>query len=308
MKKMLSRISRALANWSLCAIGIVFAFASSLTAMQVSAAPPSPPISPRSPAPLRTPASAQLSAPEITAIFSQRLKSHLEVPAPEQLAYAAKLQQALLEARVADAGAQYILLVDRNPLVQTLFIYWKPAQGAWQFVAAAPVATGKAGRFDHYLTPLGVFPHTLANPDFRAQGTKNQLGIRGYGTKGMRVYDFGWASSERGWGKGGQSIMRLQMHATDPGALEARLGQPGSKGCVRIPALLNQLIDHYGLIDADYEEDARRGTHLWLLRPDREPVPTPGRYMVVIDSGGKLKPAWLLPKPAAPATPVKVTP
>jgi hypothetical protein len=36
-----------------------------------------------------------------------------------------------------------------------------------------------------------VFEHTLDNPDFRAEGTVNEFGIRGYGTKGMRIFDFG---------------------------------------------------------------------------------------------------------------------
>ena len=42
--------------------------------------------------------------------------------------------------------------------------------------------------------------HSLANMDFRAEGTFNDNGIRGYGRKGMRVFDFGWVVSERGWG------------------------------------------------------------------------------------------------------------
>ena len=50
----------------------------------------------------------------------------------------------------------------------------------------------------------------------RAEGTRNALGIRGYGERGMRVYDFGWVMGDRGWGTGGRSAMRLQMHATDP--------------------------------------------------------------------------------------------
>jgi len=50
---------------------------------------------------------------------------------------------------------------------------------AWRLVGAAPVSTGLPGRFEHFTTPLGVFEHSLANPDFRAEGTKNQFGIRG---------------------------------------------------------------------------------------------------------------------------------
>lgn len=242
---------------------------------------------------------APKTAQELVSAFAARSKSNLPIPAEIQSAYAAKLQQTLRDAKLADLPSQYILLVDRNRHVQTLFIYWKNPQGAWQFVWAAPVSTGRTGRFDHYLTPLGVFEHSVANHDYRAQGTRNDAGIRGYGSKGMRVYDFGWATSERGWGKGTPGIMRLQMHATDPGLLESRLGQPASKGCVRIPSELNRLIDHYGLIDADYDALAKQGKGMWILRPDREQVATPGRYLVVVDSAANTRPAWL-PVPAAP--------
>ena len=46
--------------------------------------------------------------------------------------------------------------------------------------------------------------------------------------------------------------MRLQMHATDADRLEPLLGSARSKGCIRIPASLNRLLDHFGLLDADY--------------------------------------------------------
>jgi len=51
----------------------------------------------------------------------------------------------------------------------------------------------------------------------------------------MRVFDFGWAQGERGWGSGGLSQLRLQMHTTDPDYLEQHLGSAMSKGCIRIP-------------------------------------------------------------------------
>ena len=91
----------------------------------------------------------------------------------------------------------------------------------------------------------------------------------------MRVYDFGWVEAERGWGKGGRSEIRLQMHATDPVYLEPRLGQAASKGCVRIPAALNRIVDAFGLLDADYLDAVARGDALWVLRRDRTPVSFP---------------------------------
>lgn len=37
--------------------------------------------------------------------------------------------------------------------------------------------TGRVRALPYFLTPLGVFAHSLANPDFRAEGTRNALGI-----------------------------------------------------------------------------------------------------------------------------------
>jgi hypothetical protein len=70
--------------------------------------------------------------------------------------------------------------------------------------------------------------------------------------------------------------MRLQMHAADPDYLEKRLGERDSKGCIRIPATLNAFLDRNGLIDADYERALKEGRKLWILRPDRVPVPERG--------------------------------
>ena len=97
---------------------------------------------------------------------------------------------------------------------------------------------------------------------------------------------------ERGWGAGGKSITRLQMHATDPNFFEKRLGERASNGCIRDSATLNRFIDQYGLIDADYEQVAQHGRLLWVLRGDRTPVATPGRYLVVVDTQRAALPAW----------------
>jgi hypothetical protein len=53
------------------------------------------------------------------------------------------------------------------------------------------------GKFDHFETPLGVFDHVLSNRDFRAEGTQNDHGFRGFGSKGMRVYDMGSQEARR---------------------------------------------------------------------------------------------------------------
>jgi hypothetical protein len=143
--------------------------------------------------------------------------------------------------------------------------------------------------------------------DFRAEGTFNEFGIRGYGLKGMRVFDFGWVMGERGWGGGGMSPMRLQMHATDP-VLEKQLGIAHSSGCVRIPATLNRFLDRHGILDANYERAATTlGRQLSVLLADREPTPWAGRYLVTIDSERSTRPAWSpLPGRRAPRLPASL--
>lgn len=226
--------------------------------------------------------------------FTLNVKQIIEVPGQEQLVYALRLKKILEENDLSDISSQFILLVDRNPYVQAIFIYWKSSQGSFNFIGASLVSTGKPGAYDHFITPLGLFRHDINNMDFRSEGTKNDLGIRGYGKAGMRVYDFGWVVSERTWGKYGLSTMRLQMHSTDPDFLEVKLGQPESKGCIRIPADLNAFLDHYGLLDADYYEALKKREHLWLFSGKEEPVSTPGRYLVVLDSCLGKQPPWLL--------------
>ena len=224
--------------------------------------------------------------------FAREVDLRLELPPDAQTEYAALLEQALAQAGVEDVRAQYFVLIDRSPRVQAGFLYWRSPEGAWQMIGAAPVATGRPGEYEHFLTPLGAFAHSLANPDFRAEGTRNALGIRGYGRKGMRVYDFGWVEAPRAWDSGGEGQMRLQMHSTDPEFLEPLLGQWHSKGCIRIPASLNAFIDRYGLLDADYEAAVRAGHRLWMLSADREPTPWPGRWLVVVDSQRNARPEW----------------
>ena len=86
--------------------------------------------------------------------------------------------------------------------------------------------------------------------------------------------------------------MRLQMHATDPDRLEQRLGTAQSKGCIRIPAALNEFIDRHGVLDEDYQEKIDEGRRLSVLRGDRTPTPWSGRYLVVVDSMSGERPDW----------------
>jgi hypothetical protein len=192
------------------------------------------------------------------------------------------------------------VIVDRNPFVQAAMIYWMSTDRDFHFIGASPVSTGKPGRFEHFLTPTGVFEHTIDNLDFFAEGTRNEFGIRGYGRAGMRVYDFGWRTAEKGWGGGGEGTLRLQMHATDPDLLEKKLGAPQSKGCIRIPATLNTFIDHYGILDGDYEKAMTEGMTFWVLSKMREATPWSGRFLVVVDTGRSKRSTWSRPEKPIP--------
>lgn len=70
--------------------------------------------------------------------------------------------------------------VDRSPQVQTVFLYWNATGAQAKLIGASPVCTGRPGRFDFFETPLGVFEHSTANLDFRADGRRNEFGIRGW--------------------------------------------------------------------------------------------------------------------------------
>jgi hypothetical protein len=228
-------------------------------------------------------------------VYEEEVDRRLTLPVKEQRRYAALLAAELDRAGIFRLQSQYLVLVDRNPNVQAALIYWKSASGDDFYIGASPASTGRPGEFEHFQTPIGVFEHAITHFDFRSEGTRNSIGIRGYGEKGMRVYDFGWQQAQRGWGKGGESEMRLQMHSTDPDLLERQVGSPQSKGCIRIPATLNIFIDRYGLLDADYEWAMLEGKNFWVLRPDREPTPWSGRYLVIVDSQRTKRPDWSRP-------------
>lgn len=237
---------------------------------------------------------AQVSVEDVERAFRQEVTPALALPAGEQTRYANLALQTLQMAGIDLLGPQYVLVVDRHVKVQAAMLYWMRPGAPPTYVGAAPVSTGRVGQFDHFETPTGVFAHNLNNPDFRAEGTRNANGILGYGAKGMRVYDLGWQQARQGWTTDGVSTMRLQMHATDPSLLESKLGTPQSKGCIRIPATLNQLIDRLGLLDADYELAADLVSTPWVLRRDRTPAYGAGRYLIVVETVRDGRPAWSL--------------
>jgi len=240
------------------------------------------------------PARAEVSALELAALYAAEVQPRWQPPADVQQRYIDLTRQMLLQAQITLAEAQYVLVVDRAPAVQVSLLYWTDGGTDFRLIGAAPVSTGRIGQFDHFLTPTGVFRHSVDNPDYRALGTRNSKGVRGYGVRGMRVFDLGWQTAQRGWGKGASGTMRLQMHATDPDLLEPLLGSAQSKGCIRIPASLNRLLDIHGVLDADYQAARAAGERIMGSIPVGD-VDTPGRYIVVVDSETVDRPDWASP-------------
>lgn len=184
---------------------------------------------------------------------------------------------------------QLVVVVDRNPRIQQLMVIAASPSDEWRVIGGGAISTGQTGRFDHYVTPTGVFHVTDAILGYRAEGTLNENGIRGLGAKGMRVWDFGWQVAKKGWtevaGKPNSTPIRFMLHATDPDKLEQRLGRPASQGCIRMPATLNRFLDRHGVIDADYERVAITDIRFRaLLLPDREPSSLAGDTLIVVHS------------------------
>jgi hypothetical protein len=227
------------------------------------------------------------------------LRSALAREVPNLLPLAPARQSAMLARAQAQLGAsdtafierpQTMLVVDRNPAVQEIWLVVARADGPWDVVGGTRVSTGTTGRFDHYITPTGVFRNTADILGYRAEGTYNENHIRGNGTRGMRVWDFGWQWAAKGWRADRErGQIRLEMHATDPDTLVHLIGHTASSGCIRIPDALNRFIDRYGLIDADYERAAVDDVRFRaLLLPNRAPTPLAGDALIVIDSSGAI--------------------
>ena len=118
-------------------------------------------------------ASKALAAP-LAQEFAREVDLRLVLPQPVQEEYAARLAAALEHVGLMPAAPQYFVLVDRSPNVQAVLVYWFGLDGTWQFVGASPASTGKPGEFEHFVTPLGVFPH--ARVRFRLGRRRARLG------------------------------------------------------------------------------------------------------------------------------------
>jgi hypothetical protein len=181
---------------------------------------------------------------------------------------------------------QTLLVVDRAPSVQRLWVVVASPDGPpWSVIGTVHVSTGKPGRKEHFKTPVGVFVNAPDILGYRALGTRNKYGIRGIGQKGMRVWDFGWQTTEDWRTPGAVASVRLEMHATDPTFLEERLGRPDSEACIRVPDRFNQFLDHFGLIDAQLTALAPTSRAVAALLPaGATPSPLAGDKVVVVDT------------------------
>ncbi len=181
---------------------------------------------------------------------------------------------------------QVVLMVDRSPKVQRLWVVVAyPGTQPWDVVGQVHVSTGKPGRKEHFRTPVGVFQNTTAILGYRAEGTYNENHIRGIGVRGMRVWDFGWQTTDDWRAPRYPMAIRMEMHATDPAVLEPRLGRWDSEGCIRIPTRFNSFLDRSGLIDAKLRAAAQTERRFAALLPKGvTPNPLAGQTVIVVDT------------------------
>jgi hypothetical protein len=222
----------------------------------------------------------------LQAALAQEVPARITDSPEDERRWTTLAQRAVAARGQAIRRPQLVVVVDRNPAIQQMRIVLARPSGAWRSLGGTTVSTGQEGRRGYFISPTGVFLHTDAILDWRAEGTFNANGIRGLGLRGMRVWDFGWQTAERGWdADGGTAEIRLLVHATDPATLEQRLGLPASKGCVRVPGPMNVFLDRHGILDIDYETAAKADPRYGaVLRPDRTPTPLAGNMLVIVDS------------------------
>ena len=129
--------------------------------------PPSPPLAAD---PGLTPAAVGAAAAQLRASLAAEVP-HLVPQTPESSLRWVVLARAQLAAAHAEIlRPQLIVVVDRATRVQELALLVAQPDGPFAVIGAVHVSTGQAGRFDHYVTPTGVYRHTDAILDYRAAG------------------------------------------------------------------------------------------------------------------------------------------
>ncbi len=234
-------------------------------------------------------ASTLASAFDVPELASMRTDFAELVPPQYQVELTPEIQEAMSTAILSYPEVQalttpeFLVVVNRHPDAQSMSVVVTDGQSV-EYVGSAKTSTGHLNRKGYFQTPIGIFENKREFGNYRAQGTKNNNGVRGLGKKGMRVFDFGWQDSIASWGTRGPASIRLQMHATDPDLLEQRLGSPASKGCVRIQTGVNTFIDTYGVLDKHYTGSDTEEPG-WVLSKAKKMSKYDGRYMVVMEQG-----------------------
>ena len=244
--------------------------------------------------PSLSPAETQREAARLSEAMAATVPGTVRLSPARQGALVALAQRIASDDHFLIRSAQLVLIVDRAPQGQLLALTLARPGGDWQILGVTRVSTGKPGRLQHFKTPIGVLLNDGSEIGYRALGTFNQNHIRGLGVKGMRVWDFGWHTTDDWRIPGATMAVRVEMHATDPDVLEERIGRADSEGCIRLPDALNRFLDRHGIIDAAIERLGEAdGGYRALLSPELDPTPLAGDAVIVVDSSEP----WAKPYP-----------
>ena len=89
---------------------------------------------------------------EFTDRYAQEVDKRLTLPPEEAHGYALRLADLLAEA--ANREPQFVVMVDRSPAVQAVFVYWGSPDEGWSLVGASPASTGLPGAFEQSVDTL----------------------------------------------------------------------------------------------------------------------------------------------------------
>ena len=241
-----------------------------------------------------SPAEIDREAAHLAAAMAAEVADTIHLSPTRRQALMALGQQMAAQDHFFIRQPQLVLIVDRAPRGQLLAMALARPDADWEILGASHVSTGKPGRLQHFKTPVGVLLNDGSEIGYRAQGTFNQNHIRGLGVKGMRVWDFGWQTTDDWRTPGATMEVRVEMHATDPNVLEERIGRADSEGCIRLPDALNRFLDRHAIIDAAIEQLGETDVgYRALLSPKLDPTPLAGDAVIVVDSSEP----WAKPYP-----------
>ena len=134
--------------------------------------------------------SGHAQAPDLTGAFDN-LKNSVSLSEHDQDLEVDSSLKALADSGISIPDNEVYVVVDRNPARQLLTIVKHVSGDSYEVIGSTRVSTGKPGRKEHFTTPVGVFDYNGDILGYRAEGTYNGNHIRGLGTKGHRVWDFG---------------------------------------------------------------------------------------------------------------------